>query len=178
MMKNTCFKKFYIFFSLIFYLLLTTSCGLYKSTAGKNIPTNAQERAKQNVKEGRGISVGGLIKGGRSTNYEFSTSNPMWRATLDTLDFIPFSTVDYSGGLVITDWYSDGADQNQSIKITVRFLSNMIQSNSLKITVHQRTCLNQNTCTTKIVQSKIEEELQKSIIRTAAILEKKSKAKK
>jgi len=168
--------------SLITFLLasifLLSNCVKWNPVSSKEVPTNALERARKNIDEGRGVSVGNILGGGRGTNYEFSTSNPMWRATLDTLDFIPFSTVDYSGGLVITDWYSDGADQNQSIKITVRFLSNMIQSNSLKITVHQRTCLNQNTCTTKIVQSKIEEELQKSIIRTAAILEKKSKAKK
>ena len=169
--------------SLITFLLLSifliSNCVKWKPVSSKDVPTNAAERARKNIKEGRGVSVKGLLGGAsRGTNYEFSTSNPMWRATLDTLDFIPFSTVDYSGGLVITDWYSDGADQNQSIKITVRFLSNVIQSNSLKITVHQRTCLDQNTCTTKIVQSKIEEELQKSIIRTAAILEKKSKAKK
>ena len=175
MMKNTCFKKFYIFFSLIFYLLLTTSCGLYKSTAGKNIPTNAQESAKQNVKEGRGISVGGLIKGGRSTNYEFSTSNPMWRATLDTLDFIPFSTVDYSGGLIITDWYGDGNKINQSLKITVRFLSNEIQTNSLKITIHQKKCSTQNNCATKIIKSKIEEELKQTILTSAAILDQNKK---
>jgi|TARA_B100000780_G_C21076725_1_gene433453 hypothetical protein len=168
--------------SLITFLLasifLLSNCVKWNPVSSKEVPTNALERARKNIDEGRGVSVKSILGGGRGTNYEFSTSNPMWRATLDTLDFIPFSTVDYSGGLVITDWYSDGADQNQSIKITVRFLSNMIQSNSLKITVHQRTCLNQNTCTTKIVQSKIEEELQKSIIRTAAILEKKGKAKK
>ena len=168
--------------SLITFLLasifLLSNCVKWNPVSSKEVPTNALERARKNIDEGRGVSVKSILGGGRGTNYEFSTSNPMWRATLDTLDFIPFSTVDYSGGLVITDWYSDGADQNQSIKITVRFLSNMIQSNSLKITVHQRTCLNQNTCTTKIVQSKIEEELQKSIIRTAAILEKNGKAKK
>ena len=175
MIKNTYFKKIYIFFSLTFYLLLTTSCGLYKNTQGKNIPTNAMERAKQNVKEGKGISVGSMIKGRRSTSYEFSTSNPMWRATLDTLDFIPFSTVDYSGGLIITDWYGDNNKINQTLKITVRFLSNEIQSNSLKITVHQKKCSTQNNCTTKVIKSKIEEELKQTILTSAAILDQNKK---
>ena len=57
------------------------------------------------------------------TNYEFSTSNPMWRASLETLDFLPLTTVDYSGGMIITDWYSDNNSQSESIKISVRFLS-------------------------------------------------------
>jgi len=169
-------KKIILFLSFGVFL---SSCGIYKKVNTRDVPINAQERARKNVEEGRGISVKGMLgRSGKGTNYEFSTSNPMWRATLDTLDFIPFSTVDYSGGLVITDWYSDGSNINESIKITVRFLSNEIQSNSLKITVHQKNCPSQNTCSTKVVRSKIEEELKKSIIKTAAILENKSKAKK
>ena len=48
-----------------------------------------------------------MIGVGSKTTYEFSTSNPMWRASLEVLDFIPLSTVDYSGGMIITDWYSE-----------------------------------------------------------------------
>ena len=102
----------------------------------------------------------------------------MWRATLDTLDFIPFSTVDYSGGVVITDWYNDGTNNNESLKITVRFLSNEIQSNSLKISVHQRKCSKENNCTTKIINSKIKEELIRTILTSAARLDKETKTKK
>ena len=171
-------NKSIAFLLLSFFML--SSCIKWKPVSAREQPTNALERAKLNVKEGRGASVQGLFKGGGGrTTYEFSTSNPMWRATLETLDFIPFSTVDYSGGLVITDWYSNNVDKNESIKITVRFLSNEIQSNSLKVTVHQRNCKGLNNCITKkIDQSKIEEELTKTIIKTAAVLEKKSKAKK
>ena len=138
-----------------------------------------KKEQKKNVKEGRGVSINSVLKSRKgSGNYEFSTSNPMWRATLDTLDFIPFSTVDYSGGLVITDWYSDGANRNESLKITVRFLSNEIQSNSLKISVYQRICSKQNNCSTKIIDSKIKKELVRTILTSAAILEKESKKKK
>jgi hypothetical protein len=165
--------------SLITFLLasifLLSNCVKWNPVSSKEVPTNALERARKNIDEGRGVSVKSILGGGRGTNYEFSTSNPMWRATLDTLDFIPFSTVDYSGGLVITDWYSDGADQNQSIKITVRFLSNMIQSNSLKITVHQKKCSTQNNCATKVIKSKIEEELKQTILTSAAILDQNKK---
>ena len=65
--------------------------------------------------------------GGRlgSTNYEFSTSNPMWRASLEVLDFLPLATVDYSGGVIISDWYTDN-DPNEALKITVRFLDNCL----------------------------------------------------
>ena len=159
---------------------LFSNCVKWDPVDARKIPTNSNERAKKNVAEGRGVSINNVLKGrqGRSGNYEFSTSNPMWRATLDTLDFIPFSTVDYSGGLVITDWYSDGANRNESLKITVRFLSNEIRSNSLKISVHQRICSKQNNCSTKIIDSKIKKELIRTILTSAAILDKESKKKK
>ena len=101
---------------------------------------SGKEKRKKNIEEGRGASLGSILGNARGTNYEFSTSNPMWRASLETLDFLPLSTVDYSGGVIITDWYSENNSQD-SIKITIRFLSNDIMSSSLKIIVHKKTCL-------------------------------------
>ena len=95
-------------------IFLTMSCSVPEfakpKSVSKDIPVNAKERARKNIEEGRGVSLKGMVGGSRSTNYEFSTSNPMWRASLDTIDFMPLSTVDYSGGIIITDWYSN--DQN------------------------------------------------------------------
>ena len=165
---NFCFL---LFFALFFF----QQCGGKKGDKTQ-IPTNALERAKLNVKEGRGASLGSVFRRG-STNYEFSTSNVMWRASLDTLDFLPLSVVDYSGGLLITDWYNNNSNNNESLKITVRFLSNETRSDSLKITVHQKKCLTNSNCVVSILNSKIEEQLITSIIRKAAILEKKPKKK-
>jgi len=67
----------------------------------------AKEKRRINIEEGRGASIGSILGKVGSTNYEFSTSNPMWRASLETLDFLPLTTVDYSGGIIITDWYSE-----------------------------------------------------------------------
>ena len=117
--------------------------------------------------------INDLRKGG--TNYEFSTSNPMWRATLDVLDFLPLSTVDYSGGVIISDWYTDNANNNQALKITVRFLSNVVQTNSLKVIVHRKKCSVNQSCNVEIFQSRIQEELVASILREAALLEKQKK---
>ena len=115
------------------------------------------------------------------TNYEFSSSNPLWRASLETLDFLPLNTVDYSGGTIITDWYSDNINNNQdSLKITVRFLSNEIRAGSLKIIVHKKSCSNTNNCKTSLLpnSSKINEELTAAILNKAAIFEKETKKKK
>ena len=89
-------------------LLILQNCGIYKKVDSRKVPVQGKDRALKNVEEGRGISLKNLGKN-RGTNYEFSTSNPMWRATLDVLDFMPLTTVDYSGGVIISDWYEESA---------------------------------------------------------------------
>ena len=166
-----------IIFALI--TLLFSSCTAFKpkKVDTREVPTNAQERARKNVEEGQGISLKDIV-GGRGTNFEFSTSNPMWRASLEILDFLPLATVDYSGGMIITDWYSEN-NTNDAIKITVRFLANEVRTESLKVRVHKKTCTSDQNC--KIVllkRNKISDELLASIIRKAAELEKQSSKKK
>ena len=169
-------RNFIKIIACFFLFSLIVSCGGFKKVDTRKVPISGIERAKQNVKEGRGVGIGQIINKGRgSTNYEFSTSNPMWRATLDILDFLPLSTVDYSGGVIISDWYTDNSDKNQALKITVRFLSNVVRSNSLKITVHRKRCSVNQTCKIELFQSRIQEELVASILREATLLEKQKK---
>ena len=146
----------------------------------RKVPISGPERDKQNVREGRGVGLGQMVGKARgSTNYEFSTSNPMWRATLDILDFLPLSTVDYSGGVIITDWYSESRSSKESIKITVRFLSNEVRSDSLKIVVHKKICDNSLNCVVNLLEdSIIQNEIQSTIIKKAALLAKSDKSKK
>ena len=132
---------------LIISVFLTSCNGFFKYSPARENPTKGSERAKKNIEEGRGVSLGGLARGRGKTNYEFSTSNPMWRASLEILDFLPMTTVDYSGGIIISDWYSDNSSGNQdSIKITIRFLSNEIRSDSLKIIIHKKLYYTTNLC--------------------------------
>ena len=153
----------------IFFVFSTVvSCGGFKKVDTRKVPISGIERAKKNVKEGRGVGLGSMIgKGQGSTNYEFSTSNPMWRATLDILDFLPLSTVDYSGGVIISDWYTDNSNKDQALKITVRFLSNTVQTNSIKVTVHRKKCSVNQTCNVELFKSRIQEELIASILKEA-----------
>ena len=171
------FKNSKLILSFFVFIFAFTSCGSKFGDARKT-PTNALERARKNVEEGRGASIGGILGNRGGTNYEFSSSNPMWRATLETLDFLPLSTVDYSGGTVITDWYSEN-NSNESIKITVRFLSNEVRSDNLKIIVHKKKCSAPSNCTTSLLKgNKIGSELISTIVRKAALLEQADKKKK
>ena len=169
-------------FKLLLFLSITFSlvnCGGFKKVDTRKTPVNAQDRARKNVNEGRSTSVNSLLKGrGGTTSYEFSSSNPLWRASLETLDFLPMTTVDYSGGMIISDWYADN-NRDDSIKISLRFLSNEVRSDSLKVIVHKRTCLTNQNCKVSLLNnSKISQELLSTIIRKAALIEKESKKKK
>ena len=165
---------------LLYFILfsLATSCGkgFFKKVDTREVPISGPERAKKNVKEGRGVGLGEMIGvSKRGTTYEFSSSNPMWRATLDILDFLPLTTVDYSGGVIISDWYTDDSEKNQALKVTVRFLSNEVRTNSIKVTVHRKRCSVNQTCKVELFKSRIQQELIASILREAAILEKQKK---
>ena len=145
----------------------------------RKIPANADERVKKNLEEGKGFTIMGAGKGG-GTNYQFASSNPMWRASLEILDFLPLSNVDYSGGIISTDWYNEGTASDESIKITIRFLTNEVRSDGLKIIIHKKKCNLQKNCTVKKITSALENELQIAILRKAVIFEKEyiSKNKK
>ena len=168
--------KFLLLFPLCLMLL---SCGgLPKPGDARTMETEGQARARKNVEEGRGFSLKKSL-GGSKTNYEFSTSNPLWRATFDVIDFMPLTTVDYSGGMIITDWYTDSNTTNDSLKFTIRFLSNEIRADSLRIIIHRKTCKVQSNCIVKkITSTKLEETIRADIIRKAAILEAEGKNKK
>ena len=82
---------------------------------------------------------------GGTGKFEFASSNPLWRATLDTIDFMPLASVNYGGGIIITDWYSTN-DTNESIKISIRFLTNEVRSDALDIKVFSRKCKTTSNC--------------------------------
>ena len=160
-------------------LLILSSCKLPKPGDARKMEMEGEKRARQNLEEGKGFSLKRAVGGSGKTNYEFSTSNPLWRATFDVIDFMPLVTVDYSGGMIITDWYTDSNTTNDSLKFTIRFLSNEIRADSLKIIIHKKTCKIQSNCIIKkITSAKLEETIRADIIRKAALLEEAGKDKK
>ena len=144
------------------------SCGIYRPVSAKDYPPEPEKRIKKNLEEGRGFTIMGQMNKKGGGDFEFATSNEMWRASLDILDFMPLTSADYGGGLIITDWYSDQSNVNDSIKISIRFLSNEIRADALKINVFSKEC--ERTVNCKISQSnpKIENELKVAILKRAA----------
>ena len=170
-------RKILIVLAGITLLGFLNSCGIWDPADARTVSPNADERVKKNLEEGRGITLGGALGKGKGTNYQFASSNPMWRATLEILDFLPLSNVDYSGGIITTDWYNEGTAADESIKITIRFLSNEIRADGLKVIVHKRKCNTKEKCTVKKISSALEYELQVAILKKAAIFEKEYRRK-
>ena len=172
-------KRLFIIILGLISVIFLNSCGMWDPADARKVPANADERVKKNLEEGKGFTIMGGGKGG-GTNYQFASSNPMWRATLEILDFLPLSNVDYSGGIISTDWYNEGTSSDESIKITIRFLTNEVRSDGLKIIIHKKKCNLQQNCTVKKITSALENELQIAILRKAVIFEKEyiSKNKK
>jgi len=160
--------------TLSFFII--ASCGIYKKTDARKVPVSGIERSKKNLEEGRGFRIFDPARNqGGGGVFNFATSNPMWRATIELLDFVPFSNVDYSGGIIITDWYYDGEESSDSLKITVKFLSNEIRSDALNVLVHNRTCSEINKCKISKVDSKISEEVKVAILKKAAKIKEQMK---
>tara|TARA_B100000989_G_scaffold287424_1_gene257038 strand:+ start:49 stop:612 length:564 start_codon:yes stop_codon:yes gene_type:complete len=162
--------------NLIKFILLMTftsfflnSCGFYKRSDIKDNPVNVDERVKKNIQEGRGIRFGrGATRGG---DFDFASSNPLWRSAIDVMDFVPLSNASYSGGIIITEWFSS-ENTNRELKITIQFMTNEIRADAIKVLVFEKTCTTENNCKTQKVKSRLEGELKIAILKKAALLEK------
>ena len=167
-------KKF--FFNLIILPIIIisclSSCGGFNKSDARKVSPNADERVKQNIEQGRGIRLGDVGAKGRGGDFMFASANELWRATLEVLDFLPLSNVDYSGGIIITDWYSENLSNKESIKITVRFLSNEVRADGIQVIIHKKVCNDFQNCSINKYKSSIEEEIKLAILKKAAVMEK------
>lgn len=173
-MKTTYIKTLIIIFSILFL----TACNkqLFKGADARKVSPNPKDRVKKNMEEGKGFRIGEVGKKG-SGNFEFSSSNELWRASLDIIDFMPLTTANYSGGIIVTDWYSEDQKIGESIKITIRFLTNEVRADALDIKVFFKKCKTALDCEIDQTDSQLKKELTKSILKRAAIYQKQTKDK-
>ena len=163
---------------IVILTLFLSSCGIYKYSPVKDDDFDVQKRVKRNIEEGKGISFGKTRnKGG---TFDFASSNELWRASIETLDFVTFANASYSGGILITDWFNSNSEEdikdNRDLKITIRFLSNEVRADGLKIIIHERICPNSNatSCSITKIKSNIESEIKLAILKRATELKKKT----
>lgn len=174
--KTSIFTFKLILVAFLFFSL--TQCGIYRKTDARKVSVNANERVQKNLEEGKRITFGNF--GSKNGEFNFATSNEMWRATLDILDFIPISNADYGGGVIVTDWYSETGSENDSVKIMVQFLSNEIRADGLKVIVYKKTCKTLNgitNCSTNSDESIISQEIKLAILKEASKIKNETTAK-
>tara|TARA_B100000242_G_C42995294_1_gene462194 strand:- start:433 stop:1032 length:600 start_codon:yes stop_codon:yes gene_type:complete len=161
-------KKLFFIFTIYFMVFQTlVSCGIYRPVDAKKYPPQPELRVKKNKEEGRGFTLMSGFERGKGGKFEFANANPLWRASLDVIDFMPLLSVDYGGGIIITDWYGE-ENTNDEIKITIQFLSNEVRSDALSIKVFKKKCTNLSNCKVIQSQSNIDQELRVAILKRAA----------
>ena len=170
-MRNRIFKL------LVIFLLISACNGKIPGADARKIPPNAKDRVKKNMEEGRGFTLMGSTKK-NSGEFDFASSNELWRASLDTLDFMPLALANYSGGIIVTDWYSDGSSEDESVKISIRFLSNEVRADALIIKVFYKNCSMQNNCRVSDKSNELSSDLTGKILKRAASYKKQSQSKK
>jgi hypothetical protein len=166
-MAKLSIKWFFIILSLFFIV----KCAKTDPVTGEKviIEPNVTKRQQAFIDKEGGI-FGDFNRKNQSNTFEFATSNVLWRATLKSLDFLPLVNADYSGGVIIYDWYSDGKNNKEQIKVSVKFLNNELRSDSLEVSVHKKICDNENNCITQKINNNFNQEIKDTIIASARSL--------
>ena len=166
---------------LVIALFALTSCKGLENLPGGNArenPPDPKARVQKNLEEGRGFRLDNMLNSGnKGGDFLFASANELWRASLDTLDFMPLSSVNYSGGIIITDWYSDANSLNESVKISIRFLTNEVRADALDIKVFYKKCNQVASCKISQKTGSLSAELKKQILSKATIYKKQNKDK-
>ena len=172
-----------ILFLIIVFILASCSSKIDPVTGEKVlVEPNPNKRAREFVnKEG---SIFGNITGQNKDNkgsavIDFASSNVLWRATLKTIDFIPIANLDYAGGMIIYDWYSENENSDEQIKIQIRFLSSDLRADSLQVLTYKKKCSQNEKCKVYKAEDKFSNQIKDTIIASARNLKieeaKKSK---
>jgi len=130
----------------VFVLVNSTSCSALKPEARKNgypVDKETERRMKRGKLTGEGglklFSSGTSDKQGSGAGSGVGVNTFLWRASLETLDFLPFSTIDPHGGVILTEWYEDPSSKGERIKLNVLVLGTVLRVDALKITIFKQT---------------------------------------
>ena len=176
----TIFLKLRIIVFFILGVLMLSACKTIENLPGgdaRENPPDPRERVKKNLEEGRGFRLDNLGNSGKGGDFMFASANELWRASLDVLDFMPLASVNYGGGIIITDWYSEGDNIDESLKISIRFLTNEVRADALDIKVFYKKCNQVANCKISQKTGPLSAELKKQILSKATIYKKQNKDK-
>ena len=137
------------------------SCSMFKGD------DSGASRADDNAGRGGGIGLfgGGGNRGGASED-GIGVNSYLWRASLDTLNFMPLASADPFGGVIITDWYSAPTTPNERFKASVYILDTRLRADALNVSIFRQTN-NNGTWTDASVDPDTEIQIENAILQRA-----------
>jgi len=164
--KNLIFLL--LFLSIFIFL---NNCSKTDAITGEKevIETDMRKKTEQ-ARDKSGGLFGDIGKKTSGTTFEFATSNILWRATLQSLEFLPLVNADYAGGIIIYDWYSEDPNASEQIKVSVRFLNNEIRSDSIQVITQKRTCNTNGKCIISKGGEIFSKDIKDSILNSARLI--------
>ncbi|WP_395647254.1 DUF3576 domain-containing protein [Terricaulis sp.] len=113
-----------------------SACSMFK-------PDEGRQPGQSRVSDG-GSSGGGLFGGRRNAGAQdgIGVNSYLWRASLDTLNFMPLESADPFGGVIITDWYSDPTTPTERFKASVYILDTRLRADALNVSIFRQTQVN------------------------------------
>ena len=157
------------YLSILALILILLGCSKEGTVEERQYEPDLKKRQEQARDKAGGI-FGTLDRGKQSNTFEFSTSNVLWRATLKSLDFLPLLNADYSGGIIVYDWYSQANNPKEQIKISIQFLNNELRSDSVKIIAHKKICETSDRCSNSTMDQNFANSIKENIIASARAL--------
>jgi hypothetical protein len=135
------FKRFYFARACVLFFILgvtVAGCNGKFEQAGDN-PNLEESWRRGNGQLFGGITIGGVDKREDDTGPSgIGVNSFMWRASLDTLSFLPLASADPFGGVIITDWYAPPESPGERFKVTVYLLGRQLRSDGLRVSVFRQ----------------------------------------
>ena len=128
-------------FSILFLSLGLSACSTEQEYTKEEMKTSPTEE-RQNKGMGKFLGEDTLHFGGPKKREQEDTglgvNSHLWRASLDTISFMPIASADPFGGVIITDWYSPPQSPQERLKINIFILDRQLRSDGLKVSIFRQ----------------------------------------
>jgi hypothetical protein len=170
-------------FNIFIFSILLTSCSLWGSKEKSANSNDEKISVKKKDWEPNVLKRVDQEKGGLTNIFgaERSTvsqgDNVIWQASLDVLADIPLAQANYTGGVIITDWYNS-SNSNESIKISIFINSARLEVNSFDVKSFKKTCSAANNCQTVNLTPDFNQKIKDRVLEKARIISVKKETNK
>ncbi len=161
-------KPIYAILPLLLSPFVLAACdGLEKDSSSYPQRKELKRNEARGKLTGDGLTLGGSSKGEDAGNNPLGVNSFLWRATLDTLAFMPLASADPFGGVIITDWYEDPNAQGERFKVNVLILDRQLRSDGVKVSLFKQIRSDDRGWTDTKVEDKLARQMEDTILTRA-----------